>query len=85
MSHDNRLIPSKWVSVTPSGTVVHNLIGFRVGTAAGDVAVEFQSDDAANPPTHTFLSVQVGETITGHIKRILSTGTTATGISGAKA
>lgn len=71
--------PKKTVSVTPSDTTTYNppLMGFRVGTAAGDVAVV---DGYGN--TVVIPSVQVGETIAGEYSKIRATSTTATGITG---
>lgn len=78
MSHDNRLIPSKWKDVTPSDTAFHNIIGFRVGTAAGNVTVEY-----ADGTSFTHKNVQVGEKLESPCVRVKATGTTATGIEGA--
>jgi len=71
--------PSRLVAVTKSDATVYDpcLRAFRVGTTAGDVAVV---DAAGN--TVTIPGVQVGETVVAHVQKILSTGTTAAGITG---
>lgn len=79
--------PAGIVNVSPADdTAITNSKGqsvvlraFRVGTAAGDVAVVMIDGTTATIP-----AVQVGETIVGRFKYIqgAGSGTTATGITG---
>lgn len=68
--------------ITPSDSTVYPvpIVGLRVGTTAGDVAVVYADDDLAD--VVTIPNVQVGETIPGVFKKVMSTGTDAVGITG---
>lgn len=77
MTHRNDLIPSAWVTVTPSDTTAVNLVGFYVGTT-GNVAA--QSVEGA---TVIFKAVPAGQYIPGRFVRIMSASTTASDIVGA--
>lgn len=73
-------IPVQTIQITPGDSEEHNIITFRVGTTAGDVAYV---DGKGN--TGVIPNVQIGERIDGVFRRIKSTGTTAEGITGWRA
>jgi hypothetical protein len=70
--------PKGWMAITPSDSTTLTLVGFRVYTTAGNVAV--QNSDGT---TYTIPACQLYEQIPGRFTKILATGTTAVGISGA--
>jgi hypothetical protein len=78
MSMRNANTPSGFAAVTKSDSTFVDFMGIYVG-GTGDVAVE---DGAGN--STTFPSVPAGLIIPGRIRRVLSTGTTATNIVGFK-
>jgi len=71
--------PGKTISITKNDATEYDppLLGFRVGTTAGDVAVTDLYGNVVTIP-----SVQVGEKIAGGFTKIMSTNTTAVGITG---
>lgn len=77
MPHNDNLVPTDWRAVTPSDTVSINVAGIYVGTG-GDVAVE-----TGKGTTTTFPAVPSGTVLPGIFRRVLATGTTASGIVGA--
>ena len=68
-------VPRKWVAVTPAdGTTLPTMDALYVG-GAGNVA--FQTHDSATTVT---VPAVAGGYILGQITKVLSTGTTATGL-----
>ena len=72
-------IPREAANITPSDTADHNLVGFYVG-GTGDVTVVTDRGS-----TVLFSACPVGTVIGLAIKRIKSTGTTATLLTGFEA
>lgn len=70
-------IPENGFTITPNDDTVININAFRVGTTAGDVAVRTAAGQSIVIP-----NVQIGERIDLAIVKILSTNTTAVGITG---
>jgi hypothetical protein len=64
-------------AVTPSDTTVLDLIGIYVGTG-GNVALVLDGDASAV----TFTNVAAGSVLAFGIQKVMSTGTTASGIVG---
>lgn len=75
--------PSRAVAVTPSDTAEISLVGFYVG-GAGNVSVipENPTLSGGNPVAVVLNSVPAGAYINLRVRRINSTGTTATNIVG---
>jgi len=78
MSYRNDMIPAQWEANTPSDTAFVNYIGFYVGVT-GDVTVQSVAGTSV-----LFKAVPAGVIVPGVFVRIMSTGTTATNICGAK-
>ncbi len=76
MAYNATQIPLDCYNVTKSDSAANPGFGFRVGTTAGDVAIITGAGR-----TITIPAVQVGETIAVVFSKILSTGTTAVGIT----
>lgn len=81
-SGDKRQVgqPGQTQTITKSDSTTYDppLYALRVGTTAGDIAVVYRDGT-----TDTIPNVQVGETIPcGPIKKVMSTSTTAVGITG---
>lgn len=72
-------VASDAVAITPSDTTELNLVGFYVGTT-GNVSVITQGGDNSTPVI--FNSVPAGTIIPLLIRRVRSTGTTASNIRG---
>lgn len=82
MARDGRKVgqPSLTRTITKSDSTEYDppLYALRVGTTAGDIAVVYRDGT-----TDTIPSVQVGEIVPcGPIKKVMSTGTAAVGITG---
>lgn len=73
-----QLIPSDWAAITPSDTLAVNLIGFYVGGTGNVTAITGRGNSVL------FSSLPVGALIVGEFTKIMSAGTTATLIVGAK-
>lgn len=66
------------VAVTPDDDTVYSppIVGLRVGTTAGDIAVMSAGQLVV------ITGVQIGETVPGTFNKVMATGTTAAGING---
>jgi len=76
MAYNATQIPLDCYVVTPSDSVANPGFGFRVSGTAGDVAILTGAGRTVTVP-----AVQVGETIAVVFSKVLSTGTTAVGIT----
>jgi len=79
MTHRNDLIPAGAVAVTPHDTTFVDLVGFYVGVT-GDVTVQCVAGTSI-----TFTACPAGMIVPLRVVRIMSTGTTATNITGFQA
>lgn len=73
----NAYLPRKWITVTPSDTTELFINGFMVGVTG---AVALQPEEGS---TIMLPYVAAGVYIPGRFTKVLATGTTATGITGA--
>lgn len=76
MGYRNNLVPSDAVAVTPSDSTQLNLCGLYVG-GTGNVTVITAAGNSV-----LFSNLPVGAIITLGISKVMSTGTTATALTG---
>lgn len=75
-THNQSLVPSKYVAVTASDSTPTEFVGVYVGTA-GNIALKGTDGVAV-----TFKNAPAGLIIPGFISRVMTTNTTATDIVG---